>query len=218
MGRVYARGGASSPCVRLAVLASIMFLAGPARADRLPEPAAEFEAVQEMAVGDTKLEARVNHARGMERREMRAGGIPSVLILRPDRRTAYLFQPDLSMAMVLDAGDPELGLDPHALRALDATRQGKEAVAGLETTLYDVQGTVADGTLFTGRVWSTDDGIIARLDGTLTRDGRDFPLRTELRDVQRRAQSPSLFDVPEGTRIMTLEPLEGRVPEAFRPD
>ncbi|MFC7331886.1 hypothetical protein [Rhodocista pekingensis] len=189
---------------------------GAARADGLPPPTADYSARQRVtAAGDT-IEARLFHSKGSERREFVIDGVRSILIRTPER--ILQLQPELGMALEMQPGEgPEAGPDPGNLSTLDAEAEGQETLAGLGTTRYRVRRGEASGG-FEGRVWSTADGIYVRVEGTVTEEGRSVPVTMELADVERGPQDPALFSVPPGMRTMTLGPIQGRVPEAFRTD
>lgn len=195
-----------------------ILVAAPVMAGELPAAKAEYSAVQSLTANGAKVEAKVFHARGKERREAELEGVPTVLLLRPDRKKAFIHQPGLNMAMEIAPLDPEVGIDVSMLGGLDAEALGKEKVGGLDTTKYRVQDVFEQGGGFDGFVWSTDDGIYARVQGRATDGGEGVELALELRDVKRGGQNPGLFDLPKGVQLMNMDTLEGRTPPAFQQD
>lgn len=193
--------------------------AAPARADALPAPAAEYSAMQRLTVDGRTLEARVNHARGLERREVTVAGVRSVII--QTEGGGYQVQPELGIALELPPGEEsDAGPDLRLLCRLDGTAEGTDTIAGEQAVRYRVRGDAGAG-VFEGRAWSTPDGICLRVRGTLGAGGapvaaEPVTVEMDLQDIRRGPQDPSLFRLPPGTRTMSLGPIPGRVPEAFR--
>ncbi|HYC04491.1 MAG TPA: hypothetical protein VED40_14450 [Azospirillaceae bacterium] len=201
--------------LRRLVLGLLVALPLPALADTLPPQRAEYRAAATLSVNGEEVRGTVAHARGMERRETVQDGLRSVLIVRPEQGEAFVLQPESGAAMRLDSGDPEAAPDLAALQRLPAVAEGKEKVAGLDTTRYRVSGGNEEGG-FDGMVWATSDGIYARVEGAATDGGEPVRLRMELAEVKRGAQDPTLFELPPGTSLMSFDPIPGRIPEVFR--
>lgn len=198
------------------LLAAVLLLPVAASASGLPTQRASYAADQTLAVNGVELTAAVNHLRGMERRRMTADGLSSLVLVRPDKGKAWQIQPDMGMAMELPIADPEVGIDVSLLHRLDAVPEAKETVAGLPVTRYRVQGAYPEGGGFDGRVWSTDEGLYVRVEGTATDGGEPQTVRLELGNVRIGPQDPALFELPPGLRVMSLDVLDGRTPPAFR--
>ncbi|QJE72804.1 hypothetical protein HHL28_06625 [Aerophototrophica crusticola] len=196
----------------LILSAAALSLASPALAAKLPPLRAEYAAVQTLVVNSAKTEAKLAHSRGKERRETTVDGLANLLLLRPDKAKAWVVQPESGMAMELTPMDPEIGIDPSALATLEGEPAGKEKVAGLDTVKYRVQDVFAEGGGFDGHVWSTEDGIYAKVEGTATDGGEPVAVRMELREVKRGRQDPALFELPAGVRLMDMGTLPDRVP------
>lgn len=202
---------------RLAALLLSGGLAFPALADSLPAPKAAFSASQDLTVDGVSLTARLFHDRGKERRESKVDGLNNLLIVRPDQNQATVIQPESRMAMKLPLTDPEVGLVPSLLARLSGTAEGTETLAGEKVTRYRVQDVAPDGGGFDGRVWATTDGIYVKLEGHAGGQATGQVSMT-LSAIRRGAQDPALFEVPAGLEVMTLDPLEGRMPPAFQAD
>lgn len=186
-------------------------------ADRLPAPAATFSASQNLTVDGVALTARLFHDKGLERRESRVDGLNNLLIIRPDLQEALVIQPESRMGMKLPLTDPEVGAVATTLSALSGTAEGAETLSGEAVTRYRVQDITPDGSGFDGRVWATRDGIYVKLEGRTGGEGA-ANVAMLLSDIRRGPQDPALFEPPAGLSIMTLDPMEGRVPPAFQAD
>jgi hypothetical protein len=182
-------------------------------ADRLPAPAASYEAHQSLTVNGTPLEAHIIHDRGRERRESVVDGLTNLLIVRPDEGKAYVIQPESRIAMTLGLADPEVGIAPSLLAKLAAAPEGQEAIDGIAVTRYRIQDVSPDGGGFDGRVWSTADGLYLRAEGVVSDGASRIEVRMALSGVQRKPPPAKAFDLPPGMRMMTMDAL----PERTRP-
>ena len=195
----------------------LLFGTLPAWAEKLPAPAAAFSASQNLTVDGVALSARIFHDKGLERRESRVDGLNNLLIIRPDQGEALVVQPESNMGMKLPLTDPEVGMVASSLAQLSGTPEGTETLSGEAVTRYRVQDITPDGAGFDGRVWATSDGIYVKLEGRTGGEGAASIAMT-LSDIRRGPQDPALFTPPAGLSIMTLDPMEGRIPPAFQAD
>lgn len=203
---------------RLALLGlGLLLTAMPAWAEKLPAPAAAFSAAQTLNVDGVVLSARIFHDKGLERRESRVDGLNNLLIIRPDQGEALVVQPESNMGMKLPLTDPEVGIVASSLAQLSGTAEGSETLSGERVTRYRVQDITPDGAGFDGRVWATRDGIYVKMEGRSGGEGAASIVMT-LTDIRRGPQDPALFTPPAGLSIMTLDPMEGRMPPAFQAD
>lgn len=201
------------------IAAALCLMVAPATlADQLPPPAASYAAKQALTVNGARLEAVIHHDHGKERRESRVDGLTNLLIVRPDQPRALVIQPESKVAMEIEVTDPEVGVVPTALAKLNATRAGTETLNGEKVTRYRVQDTFPQGGGFDGYVWSSSDGIYVRIQGMATDGEEPIEVSMDLTDIRRGPQPAELFTPPSGLRLMTMEPLEGRVPPAFQDD
>lgn len=195
----------------------LLLTAMPARAEKLPAPAAAFSASQNMTVDGVALSARIFHDKGTERRESRIDGLNNLLIIRPDQGEALVVQPESNMGMKLPLTDPEVGMVASSLAQLSGTVEGTETLSGEAVTRYRVQDITPDGVGFDGRVWATRDGIYVKMQGRTGGEGA-ASIAMILTDIRRGVQDPALFTPPAGLSIMSLDPMEGRLPPAFQAD
>ncbi|KPF82778.1 hypothetical protein IP70_20270 [alpha proteobacterium AAP38] len=195
----------------------LLLTAMPAWAEKLPVPAAAFSASQNLTVDGVALSARIFHDKGLERRESRVDGLNNLLIIRPDQGEALVVQPESNMGMKLPLTDPEVGMVASSIAQLSGTREGNETLSGETVTRYRVQDITPDGAGFDGRVWATRDGIYVKMEGRTGGEGAASIAMT-LTDIRRGPQDPALFTPPAGLSVMTLDPMEGRMPPAFQAD
>ena len=195
----------------------LVLTAFPAWAERLPAPAASYSASQNLTVNGIALSARLFHDRGLERRESRVDGLNNLLLVHPESQEALVVQPESNVGMRLSLSDPEVGVVATSLSQLSGRAEGNEILAGEIVTRYRVQDIAPDGSGFDGHVWATRDGIYVKLEGRTGGEGA-ADIAMTLSDIRRGPQDPALFKAPKGLSIMTLDPLEGRLPPAFQGD
>ncbi|WP_044563711.1 hypothetical protein [Azospirillum sp. B4] len=192
--------------------------AGDLPAGGLPRMGADYQAAETLTVNGVRQDIRVFHDQGRERREMKEGGLSTVLILRPDRDAAFVLQPESRMAAPLSPQDPEAAPDLTRLAQLDAEALGREALAGEPVVRYRVVGTYDQGGGFEGQVWSTADGIYMRVEGTANDGSGPIAIRLDLADLKRGRQDGALFELPKGYSMMNFGPIDAPVPEGLRQD
>ncbi|MDE1145603.1 MAG: hypothetical protein PW843_03145 [Azospirillaceae bacterium] len=184
----------------------------------LPKMGADYQAAEVLSVNGVRQDLRVFHDQGRERREMKDGGLSTVLILRPDRDAAFVLQPDARMAAPLSPQDPEAAPDLTRLAQLDSEAVGRDTLGGEAVVKYRVTGTYEQGGGFEGQVWSTADGIYVRVEGTANDGSGPVAIRLDLNDLKRGRQEGSLFELPKGYSMMNFGPIDAPVPEGLRGD
>ncbi|MEA1651799.1 hypothetical protein UAJ10_22640 [Nitrospirillum sp. BR 11164] len=184
----------------------------------LPRMGGDYQAVEALTVNGVRQDLRVFHDQGRERREMREGGLSTILIVRPDRDTAFVLQPESHMAAPLSPQDPEAAPDLTRLSQLDAEALGRDTLGGEAVVRYRVIGTYDQGGGFEGQVWSTADGIYMRVEGTANDGNGPVTIRLDLADLKRGRQDGALFELPKGYTMMNFGPIDAPVPEGLRGD
>jgi hypothetical protein len=197
-----------------AVLAFITLVGAPAFADKLPLPKASYSADVTFESKGRETTGHINVDGPKERREIKnSAGQTIIAIIRRDKGRVYNLKPQRHLAIALrvaaaeaagDIGVP--GVDIDALYGADATPQGTETVAGLQTTKYGIEIKEAGGDLTVdATVWCTDDGIIARVVGKTSLDADYPPARMELKNIAKGPQDAALFEVPPGMSILSTD-------------
>lgn len=202
----------------LALAAAAAFASGPVLADKLPLPKAAYSADAVFESNGHSYTGRINVDGYKERRDLKdAHGRGSVKIIRRDLGKLFELRPQRQAALELriaaaeaagETGGP--GSDIDTFYGVDATPQGHETVAGLQTTKYHVATETSPGLKIDAFIWSTDDGIIVRVIGKALVDGGDQSARIELSNISRGPQDPTLFEVPQGTTVVSPDaPADG---------
>ncbi|MBK1696089.1 hypothetical protein [Rhodovibrio salinarum] len=193
------------------LLAALTQIAGPrpAAAEPVPGPQTSYKAVETVEVqGGRSLQATVYRDGLRERREMHVDGQTVAIITRPADQELLMLMPGRNAAMKMKYERAMRDLDSGDLQGFDADPVAQETVNGLDTTKYRIAGDNGRGTVFDGHAWVTDDGIRAKLAGTVRfSDGSRSPIRITLKEVVRGDQPNALFTLPQGTRVMDMSKL-----------
>jgi hypothetical protein len=209
------------PIHRRAAIASLFLsaLADPLVAARAAAPAAagsqadifalkvDYTASSVLGAAEDAPRGRLWRSGRALRHEGGAGGRGQTLIMRLDRNIGWLALPDLGMAIETDLSALDLplqALDGNGGGGVIQIREGRERVNGLETTRVWVERSAGSGSGFSGRVWVSDQGVIARIDGEGETRGRRGRTRIDFRDVRIGPVDAALFEPPAGLRIVKL--------------
>jgi hypothetical protein len=68
-----------------------------------------------------------------------------------------------------------------------------------------VERNAGSGSSFTGHVWATDQGVVARLAGEGESRGRRGRTLVNFRDVQIGPLDPELFEAPRGAQLVRVK-------------
>jgi len=140
------------------------------------------------------------------RHEGKQRGRSLTVIVRLDRNLFWLALADPPLAIETDLSALDLPLDVLSGGGdMRQIREGRERVNGLDTVRIRVERKSASGSNFTGHVWATDQGVIARLDGEGESRGRHGQTLINFRDVQVGPLDPGLFEAPRGVQLVRVK-------------
>jgi outer membrane lipoprotein-sorting protein len=161
----------------------------------LPVPKAEYSGNRVIESAQGTFTQKVHSAGGKERMETDMGGMQSVMILRPDKKLAWMLMPAQRMYMELDLSKAkeQSGSGPPADVTIE--KVGAETVEGRSTTKYKM---LMRDKSAGGFMWFTDEGIPIKMD-MLSKEGQQKSRITmTLRDLKIGKQDASLFELPAG--------------------
>ena len=144
------------------------------------------------------------------RHDLTENGQTETVIVRFDRKTAWMVLPSLKLALGTNLDG--LAALPGAAAVLDATGKlnpvpaGSAVMDGLRATKYHVQMDDPKAGQFDGYVWRTAQGIILKVDGAGEQDGRRGALHLAFRNIHVGPQDVALFEPPAGYRQITVPP------------
>jgi len=140
------------------------------------------------------------------RHEGKQHGRSLTVIARLDRNLCWLAMTDPPIAIETDLSALELPLDVLSGGGdMRQVREAREQANGLDTTRIRVERNAVSGSRFTGHVWATDQGVIARLAGEGESHGRRGRTLMNFRDVQIGPLDPGLFEAPRGAPLVRVK-------------
>jgi hypothetical protein len=183
--------------ILLLALALLAGAAPAARAALLGDAAVAYSAECTVTVDGKSYAGMVFHTPGHQRHEQAVQGIPEILLLDATAKQGVLILPGLKSYIAFAFPKVMAELDDPSLRRAPV---GQEVVGGVSTTKYRVDHTTADGARAQGFVWVSGQGVLMRLDGTVTRPGGSRPtaILMTLANLAVGPQDPRLFELPQG--------------------
>jgi hypothetical protein len=140
------------------------------------------------------------------RHEGKRQGRSLTVIARLDRNLCWLVMADPGFTIETDLSALDLPLDVlNGGGDMRQIREGRERANGLDTMRIRVERNVGSGSRFTGHVWATDQGVIARLAGEGESRGRRGRTLMNFRDVRIGPLEPGLFEAPRGVQLVRVE-------------
>jgi hypothetical protein len=188
------------PALFFFALALLLDITSP-QAATLPALRTAYDAQAAIDFGTLHINSTVNADGPKERRIFDTESGQQTVIIRHDQGKIYWIIPALNVAMSMDNGQIPGGYDLEMLQTLPVAAEGTETVNGLLATRYKVTGQSPEGS-FDGQVWSTANGIILKVDGTVQHDGKTTPVKIALSNLQVWPQNPLLFEVPNTMKIV----------------
>ena len=194
--------------------------AGPSTSLPQVEYSAERVISGEQGGKSMQMNTRVYYAKGKERDETEAHGQNMTMIMRHDKKLAWMLMPDRKMYMEASYADqaqycnwPCVNIEKAKIgEGRGYTTLGKEVVNGIETTKYKIVCIDTKGETIEGVFWVAANGIVIKMDFTTTgKSGQSQHAVIELRNVKIAGQDPGLFEIPKGYSKMSMQgmPLGG---------
>lgn len=167
----------------------------------------EYSADYVMETADGAMRGRLNGAPGLERREDLIEGSTMISIRRDDKKVMWMLMPSERMYMEMKFGQMEGGKSrtpsPEEYKT-EMTTEGREEVNGMMTTKSKVIMTGTDGSKMGGFWWTTDDGLLVKMDVISVAKGEKIRMKRELTNVKIGPQPKDLFEIPAGYQSMSM--------------
>jgi hypothetical protein len=166
----------------------------------------EYAATSLIGVDERATPGRLWRTPRALRHEGQQRGRSLTVIARLDRNLLWLAMADPRVTFETDLS--ALGLPLEVLSGggdLRQVREVRERVNGLDTVRIRVERNAVSGSRFTGHVWATDQGVIARLAGEGESRGRRGRTLMNFRDVQVGPIDPGLFEAPRDAQLVRVE-------------
>ncbi len=182
-----------------------LILAVPAFAG--PGITAEYSAEEIIETEDGVTKSKVYSTPTMERREMSAGGQQMIAITRHDKKVMWNLMPEEKMFIAMPIGQSALKKeDKTDLSAykIDQTPMGQETLNGVVMNKAKMIMTGKDGTKMGGFMWTTKEGILAKMDAISVEKDKKSRFKLEMANLKIGKQSADLFEVPKGYEKMDM--------------
>lgn len=188
----------------LAALAATRAAAAPPAANIL-DLKVDYSATSLIGSGDSPQRGRLwRTARGFRHEGVQDGRAQTV-IARLDRNLGWLALTDLGVAIETDLSALDLPIEIlDGGGGVTQRAEGRERVNGMDTTRVKVERKAGAGSRFAGRVWVTDLGVIARIDGEGESRGKRGRTVMNFRDVRLGAIDQRLLEPPSELRIVRV--------------
>jgi hypothetical protein len=164
----------------------------------------DYTATSLIGAGERTVPGRLWRTRAALRHEGKQGGRLLTVIAQFERNLGWLVMAGAPFAIETDLSALDLPVDVLNGGGMRQTREGRERVNGLDTTRVRVERNAGAGSRFTGHVWATNQGVVARLAGEGETRGRRGRTLMNFRDVQIGALAPSVFEAPRGLQIVRV--------------
>jgi hypothetical protein len=191
------------------ILTSLLLGAGSLAQAAEPTPlSVEYSADYVLETAEGAVRGRINGAPGLERREdVMAEGTTMVTIRRDDKKVLWMLLPAERMYMEINLGQSDGGTSrtpsPEEFKT-EMTTEGREEVNGIMTTKSKVIMTGADGSKMGGFWWTSDDGLLVKMDVISVDKGEKLRMKRELSNISIGAQPRDLFEIPSGYTTMSM--------------
>lgn len=166
----------------------------------------EYTATSLIGTDERAVPGRLWRTPSALRHEGKQHGRSLTVIARLDRNLCWLVMADPRLAIETDLSALDLPIDVlNGGGDMRQIREGRERANGLDTTRIRVERNAGSGSSFTGHVWATDQGVIARLAGEGMSRGRRGRTLINFRDVQIGPLDHGLFEVPRGVQTVRVK-------------
>ena len=164
----------------------------------------DYTATSLIGAGERAAPGRLWRTRTALRHEGRQGGRLLTVIAQFERNLGWLVMEGAPFAIETDLSALDLPVEVLNGGGMRQTREGRERVNGLDTTRVRVERNAGAGSRFSGHVWATDQGVVARLAGEGETRGRRGRTLMNFRDVKIAPLAADLFEAPRGLQIVRV--------------
>ena len=184
-------------------------LALPAWAEGPPAAQVSYSAEYIMETSEVAIRGKMNVVPGKERREdYLDAGETMISIRRDDLGKTWILLPSEQMYLEVSADAPQDEANSRAPGPEDydtqMTEVGREEINGLMTNKSKVIMTGKDGSKMGGFWWTTDDGILVKMDVIAINEGEKMRMKRELSNIVVEPQDNALFEIPEGYNSLMM--------------
>jgi hypothetical protein len=173
-----------------------------------PGITAEYSGEEVVETADGVTKTKVFSTPTMERREMSEGGQQMISITRHDKKVMWTLMPEEKMFMSVPIGQSatkkEDKTDLSAYK-IEQTPMGQETLNGIVMNKGKMIMTAKDGSKMGGFMWTTKEGIIAKMDALSVEKGKKDRFKLEMANLKIGKQPADLFEIPKGYEKMDMD-------------
>lgn len=167
----------------------------------------EYSAEEVVETADSMSKTKVYSTPTMERREMSEGGQQMIAITRHDKKVVWNLMPEdkmyIEMSMGQSAAKKEEKTDLSTYK-IEQTPMGQETLNGIVMNKGKMIMTGKDGSKMGGFMWTTKEGIIAKMDALSVEKGKKDRFKLEMSNLKIGKQPADLFEIPKGYEKMDM--------------
>jgi len=182
------------------VVATLLPAGAASAADRLN---VEYSADQVIEAEAGAMKARVYSTPTMERREMNQGGVSMIMITRLDKKVIWNLMPEDKMYMEMAMKESSDKADMSAYK-IEQTPLGQETLDGQSMNKSKIIMTHSSGSKMGGFMWTTRDGILAKIDAIAVDKGSKDRFKMTQTNIKVGKQPADLFEIPKGFQSMDM--------------
>jgi len=185
------------PCMVVAVLHSVGAMAANER------PTVEYSADQTIETEAAAMKGKVFSTPTKERREMSQGGANMIMITRHDKKVVWTLMPEEKMYMEMPMKESTEKTDMSAYK-IEQTPLGEEKLDGQVMDKSKIVMTHSSGSKMGGFMWTTKQGILAKMDAIAVDKGSKNRFKMEQTNIKVGKQPADLFEIPKGFQLMNM--------------
>lgn len=163
----------------------------------------EYSADQVIEAEDSAMKATIYCTPTKERREMSQGGTSMTMITRHDKKVIWNLMPEdkMYMEMAMKASPDKTDLSAYQI---EQTPMGQEMLNGQSMNKSKIVMTYSSGSKMGGFMWTTKDGILAKIDAIAIEKGSKDRFKMEQTNIKVGKQPAELFEIPKGFEKMDM--------------
>ncbi|MBS0179700.1 MAG: hypothetical protein JSR20_13170 [Nitrospira sp.] len=158
----------------------------------------EYSADQIIESEEGATKSRIYSTPTKERRDMSQGGTVMTMITRHDKHVSWTLMPEEKMYMEAPGNTPSQDKSDLSGYQIEQTALGEETVNGVVMNKSKIIMTGTDGTKMGGFMWTTKEGILAKIDALAVEKGQKARFKMEQTNITVGKQPAELFEIPNG--------------------
>jgi len=164
----------------------------------------EYSADQIIESEEGAMKSRIYSTPTKERRDMSQGGAVMMMITRHDKHVSWTVMPEGNMYMETAADQASPSKSDLSAYQIEQTSLGEEALNGVVMNKSKIIMTGKDGTKMGGFMWTTKEGILAKIDAIAVDQGHKARFKMEQTNIKIAKQPAELFEIPNGYQKLDM--------------